>query len=232
MRLRKHYIQHGETLQSISQIYFNTPEHWIELIEHNNLKYPYIVETSEEKKERPEDLVTYGDYLVIPVQGDLNNLQAQEINTRDRENILDLSLGRDFNITNDEDTLRGTSDEILFFKDNGQRDLSTVTGIENLKQQLQARLLTRRGSLLLHPNYGSDLDELFELNTPEQGMKIQNEIERTLLSDSRVNEVTIDNWYIKGNTFEGRFEINIISVDQALTFVLGADESGTFARFE
>lgn len=63
-------------------------------------------------------------------------------------------------------------------------------------------------------------------------MKIQKEIERTLLSDSRVNEVTIDNWYIKGNTFEGRFEINIISVDQALTFVLGADESGTFARFE
>lgn len=232
MRLRKHYVQYGETLQSISQSYFDTPEHWIDLIEHNNLKYPYIVETSEEKRERPEELVTYGDYIIIPIQGDLKDIQAQEINKRDRDKIVELSLGRDLNITNDDDKISGTSDEILFLKDNGQQDLDTVRGIENLKQQLQARMLTRRGSLLLHPSYGSDLHKLFELNTPEQGMKIQNEITRTLLSDSRVREVNLNNWTIDGNEFNGSFSIDIISVEQSLNFVLGADETGVFAIFE
>ena len=232
MRLRKHYIQYGETLQSISQSYFDTPEHWLDLIEHNNLKYPYIVDTDEEKQKRPEELVTYGDYIIIPIQDDLKNLQAQEINKRDRDKIVELSLGRDLNITNDDMKISGTSDEILFLKDNGHRDLDTVRGIENLKQQLQTRMLTRRGSLLLHPNYGSDLHKLFELNTPEQGMKIQNEINRTLLEDSRVTEVNLNNWIIDGNLFRGEFSVSIISVDQSLNFVLGADDSGVFAIFE
>ena len=234
MRLKKHYVTQGETMQSIAQSYYGNTDAWLDLIEHNGLKFPYIVETQEEKLERPEEVVTYGDYLIIPIEQDLSNIQAQEINKRDREYLVDLSLGRDFNVTSKEDTIKnyGTNDEILSFTNSRSHDLDTVTGVDNIKQQLQMRLLTRKGSLMLHPEYGSNLHTLFERNVPEQALKIENDIHKTLLSDSRVETVTTKNWEMYGSQFNGTFEIKLRSIEDSISIVLGADESGIFALFQ
>ncbi|XWX30595.1 baseplate protein [Staphylococcus phage PG-2021_16] len=234
MRFKKHVVQHEETMQAIAQRYYGDVSYWIDLVEHNNLKYPYIVETDEEKMQDPERLASTGDTIIIPIESDLTDVSAKEINSRDKDVLVELALGRDLNITADEKYFNehGTSDNILAFSTNGNGDLDTVKGIDNMKQQLQARLLTPRGSLMLHPNYGSDLHNLFGLNIPEQATLIEMEVLRTLTADNRVKSANLVDWKIQGNVYSGQFSVEIKSVEESINFVLGQDEEGIFALFE
>lgn len=233
MRFRKHVIQYGDTMQSIAQYYYNNVGAWIELIEHNNLKYPYIVDDESVKNKDPERLVTIGDTIIIPTEENLSDVVLQDISSKDRDALLELSFGRDLNITRDEGYFneRGTSDEILGFTGTSG-DLDTVTGIGNIKQQLQTRLLTPRGSLMLHPDYGSDLHELFGKNIPEQAVLIEMEVCRTLLSDGRVQSANNVDWNIEGNEYSGTYSVELKSVEESIRLVLEADETGVFALFE
>ncbi|BDA82306.1 baseplate wedge subunit [Staphylococcus phage vB_SsapH-Golestan-105-M] len=234
MRFKKHVVQHEETMQAIAQRYYGDVSYWIDLVEHNNLKYPYIVETDEEKMQDPERLASTGDTIIIPIESDLTDVSAKEINSRDKDVLVELALGRDLNITADEKYFNehGTSDNILAFSTNGSGDLDTVKGIDNMKQQLQARLLTPKGSLMLHPNYGSDLHNLFGLNIPEQATLIEMEVLRTLTADNRVKSANLVDWKIQGNVYSGQFSVEIKSVEESINFVLGQDEEGIFALFE
>ncbi len=234
MRFKKHVVQHEETMQAIAQRYYGDVSYWIDLVEHNNLKYPYIVETNEEKMQDPERLASIGDTIIIPIESDLTDVSAKEINSRDKDVLVELALGRDLNITADEKYFNehGTSDNILAFSTNGNGDLDTVKGIDNMKQQLQARLLTPKGSLMLHPNYGSDLHNLFGLNIPEQATLIEMEVLRTLTADNRVKSANLVDWKIQGNVYSGQFSVEIKSVEESINFVLGQDEEGIFALFE
>lgn len=233
MRLKKHVIQYGDTMQSIAQYYYNDVGAWIDLIEHNNLKYPYIVDDELVKNKDPQRLVTIGDTIIIPTEETLSDVVLQDISSKDRDALLELSFGRDLNITRDESYFNeyGTSDEILGFSGT-TGDLDTVTGIANIKQQLQTRLLTPRGSLMLHPNYGSDLHELFGKNIPEQAVLIDMEVCRTLLSDGRVQSANNVDWKIEGNEYSGTYSVELKSVEESIRLVLEADESGVFALFE
>lgn len=234
MRFKKHVVQHEETMQAIAQRYYGDVSYWIDLVEHNNLKYPYLVETDEEKMQDPERLASTGDTIIIPIESDLTDVSAKEINSRDKDVLVELALGRDLNITADEKYFNehGTSDNILAFSTNGNGDLDTVKGIDNMKQQLQARLLTPKGSLMLHPNYGSDLHNLFGLNIPEQATLIEMEVLRTLTADNRVKSANLVDWKIQGNVYSGQFSVEIKSVEESINFVLGQDEEGIFALFE
>ena len=234
MRFKKHVVQYEETMQAIAQRYYGDVSYWIDLVEHNNLKYPYLVETDEEKMQDPERLASTGDTIIIPIESDLTDVSAKEINSRDKDVLVELALGRDLNITADEKYFNehGTSDNILAFSTDGTGDLDTVKGIDNMKQQLQARLLTPRGSLMLHPNYGSDLHNLFGLNIPEQATLIEMEVLRTLTSDNRVKSANLIDWKIQGNVYSGQFSVEIKSVEESINFVLGQDEEGIFALFE
>lgn len=234
MRFKKHVVQYEETMQAIAQRYYGDVSYWIDLVEHNNLKYPYLVETDEEKMQDPERLASTGDTIIIPIESDLTDVSAKEINSRDKDVLVELALGRDLNITADEKYFNehGTSDNILAFSTNGNGDLDTVKGIDNMKQQLQARLLTPRGSLMLHPNYGSDLHNLFGLNIPEQATLIEMEVLRTLTSDNRVKSANLVDWKIQGDVYSGQFSVEIKSVEESINFVLGQDEEGIFALFE
>lgn len=234
MRFKKHVVQYEETMQAIAQRYYVDVSYWIDLVEHNNLKYPYLVETDEEKMQDPERLASTGDTIIIPIESDLTDVSAKEINSRDKDVLVELALGRDLNITADEKYFNehGTSDNILAFSTNGNGDLDTVKGIDNMKQQLQARLLTPRGSLMLHPNYGSDLHNLFGLNIPEQATLIEMEVLRTLTADNRVKSANLVDWKIQGDVYSGQFSVEIKSVEESINFVLGQDEEGIFALFE
>lgn len=234
MRFKKHEVRYNDTMQAISQRYYGSPEYWIDLIEHNNLKYPYIVDDHMLKKDNPEHLVTTGDYIIIPEYSYLTNATLKEINKKDRDILVDMALGSDLNVTSNEDYFNkhGTSDEILNFTEDNKGDLSTVVGVDNIKQQLQTRLLTPKGSLILHPDYGSNIHELFDKNIPETAVLIELEIIRTLLSDSRVKNVNTIDWTLKGKYFWGKFSVEIESVEESIIFVLQSDETGIFARFE
>lgn len=220
-------------MQSIAQRYYSDVSAWTELIEHNNLKYPYIVDNEDLKLKDPAGLVMVGDTIIIPNEESLSDVVLQDISSRDRDALLELSFGRDLNITDNEESFNehGTSDEILGFSGRSG-DLDTVTGVSNVKQQLQTRLLTPVGSLMLHPDYGSNLHNLFGYNIPEQAVLIDLEVCRTLLKDSRVQSANNTDWKIEGNVYSGTYDVELRSVEESIRLVLEADETGILALFE
>lgn len=234
MRYKKHEVRYNDTMQSISQRYYSTPEYWIDLVEHNNLKYPYIVDEAEDKLKDPEHLVTTGDEIVIPQESYLSDYSIKEINKNDKDRLVDMALGSDLNITSDSKYFNkyGTSDEIMAFSENVHGDLDAVRGVENMKQQLINKLMTPKGSLLLHPEYGSNIHELFQKSIPETGLLIELEITRTLLTDSRVKSVQTISWRIEENKFYGEFDVELTSIEESVKLVLEEDSSGVFALFD
>lgn len=75
---------------------------------------------------------------------------------------------------------------------NRQRDLATVTGVDNLTQAILNRLHTRQGELtnLGHPNYGSRLYQLVgELNNNRTRILAELYIRESLAQESRIEEV-------------------------------------------
>ncbi|WBF82174.1 baseplate wedge subunit [Mammaliicoccus virus vB_MscM-PMS2] len=235
MRFKKHIVQQGDTLQTIAQRYYNDVSAWIDLIEFNRLEYPYIVDSPELKKDNLEHLVTYGDTIIIPQESELTDYNLGRITNKDKELMLELSFGRDLDVItgSNEYLTSGTYDDILgLTQDNQHKDLSTLGGIDNMKQVLTMRLLTAKGSHLLHPEYGSDLHLLFGYAVPEQATLVELEVIRCLLRDTRVQAVSIVDYEIKGNTYNGKFDVQLQGEDDLLTFVLNADSEGIVARFE
>ena len=66
----KHYvIKQGDTLQTIAQKLYSDIGEWRMLVNLNHLHYPYIVSTPQRKMNDPEHLLTYGDKLLLPNDG-------------------------------------------------------------------------------------------------------------------------------------------------------------------
>jgi len=75
----------------------------------------------------------------------------------------------------------------------GLDDLDTVSGLDNLVQALQLRLLVDRGELsgLGHPRYGSRVRELIGEPLDQANLELlRRYVQKTLLDDPRVEEVT------------------------------------------
>ena len=74
----------------------------------------------------------------------------------------------------------------------GMGDIKTVSGLDNIKQALLNKMECYAGTLLENTNYGTILDQVIgSPGIPEKINQINTEINRTLLSDERVD--TVDN---------------------------------------
>lgn len=91
-------------------------------------------------------------------------------------------------------------DKFGLFTTSGNNELVLAAGTENLAQAITRRLITKKGSLMHHPEYGSELWNYIGLsldyNLPEL-LKI--ETSRTILSDSRVQSVDDVNVNLQGS---------------------------------
>lgn len=126
---------------------------------------------------------TTGQSVLIPTQG------ASEV-TMNRDAYL-LTLGG-------EDLALGADGDLL---DDEYGDLETAVGIENVKQSVNHRLMTRRGSLTQHPDYGSRLHELIgRAQAPYIQNMIELDIHETLLQDDRISEVAVNTVVIQGTS--------------------------------
>lgn len=228
VRYRKHTVVYGDTIQSIAQKETGSVNNWMEIADYNGLQYPYIVETIAHKKRNLEHLVTYGDLLIIPIEDPLVNIDPQTLSTQDKRLIVELALGKDLSMVALEENYltNGTTDEILELTHNGRGDLARVIGVENVRQATIAKLLTARGSLLLHPEYGSDLHTMFTKATVEQAKLIELEVCRTVLTDTRVTDVQPMGSTIDGSTYKGEFEAEIQALETSFNFVVEGDGSG------
>lgn len=215
-RYRKHYISYGDTIQSIAHVTTGSVAGWRDIVRHNNLKYPYIVDSVEEKLESPEHLVTYGDHLIIPVESSLEDVNPYALNLGDQDTIYDMTLGIDLNILEEDFAL--TADN--------QGDLQVSRGVNNLKQALIMQLMTPRGTLLLHPQYGSNIHNLFGKATAQNAIVIENEILATLKQDSRVGSVQAVNSTISRDTYIGEFIVEIPTLGESFQLLVENDTFG------
>lgn len=233
-RYKKYTITYDDTIQSIAQSETGTVSMWQEIVKYNKLEYPYIVLTPEEKIKNPEHWVTIGDTIIIPIEADLLDRDVNTFSNRDKNLILSLALGRDLSMTSDEDyyRTRGSHDEILALSAGDKGDIKTVEGIDNLKQAILSRLLTPRGSLLLHPNYGSTIHELIgKKNTIDNMVILENEIVKTIKKDSRVEDVRAESSYIDEDRYHGEFTVYLHSLEEYFSFVVEGDNKGQIALF-
>lgn len=229
VRYKTHIIKQGETVQSISQMETGDVSNWQAIVTQNDLRYPYIVPTIDKKMTDVEHLVTLGDTLVIPyVRNILDDVDPSSLSKRDQELILSVALGRDLFTLSDTTNIDtyGTSDELVGLSSLTNGDIATVYGVENVKQSAIMRLSTARGSLLLHPEYGSDLYKLFGKATYEQMQLIAIEVVRTILSDSRITSCSLQSHYIEGNKYHGEYTAVIQDLDASFKIFIEGDSSG------
>ncbi|AYJ75180.1 putative baseplate assembly protein 1 [Bacillus phage BSP36] len=219
-------------MQSIAQQEVGDMSQWVNIAKFNNLRYPYIVDTVEEKMENPDHLVTIGDTLLINITDDAQSILIEELKRTpdyNQEELYALALGKDLNILPYPKGLGdpGWDSQVLEMKGTNRGQIATVRGIENLKQSLFIRLITPKGSYIGHPEYGSNIHQYLGMkNTEETAALIDLEIERTLRTDSRVTGVTLKEHTITGNSYTVAFSVSSMTMDQVFEFVVSAQNDG------
>jgi len=228
-RYKRHIISYQDTVQSISQRHTGTVGNWKKIVDYNNLKYPYIVDDPQEKLKRPKDILTIGEEIIIPIEQDLLDVDSDNLRKRDKDLILGLALGRDLNMLGEGTYPYSTNKngEVFELSANSKGDLKLAQGVDNLKQSIIARLLTYRGSHLLHPDYGSNIHNLIGMKAmPESLQMIDDEIESTIKKDGRVARVSKEHSTIDGEVYQGEFTITLHSFDEYFGLVIEGDETG------
>ncbi|WP_311080968.1 GPW/gp25 family protein [Paenibacillus polymyxa] len=109
--------------------------------------------------------------------------------------------------------------------DDGAGDWEVVAGIDNIKQAVSHRLVTRRGSLTQHPTYGSRLHEFIGLaQAPYIRQLVELDIHETLNYEDRIDSVTVDNVVIQQATYYVYLTINVAGKQESIG--LQVDQSG------
>lgn len=226
----EHIVRDGDTMQAIAQEKLGDMSLWTELVSFNDLRYPYIVDTLEEKMENPDHLVTIGDTILMRVDDDVQSTLIQELKRSSeysQAELYALALGKDLDIL---PLPKGMTDpgqdaEILELKGDNKGGIATVRGVDNLKQSLFVRLITPQGSYIGHPLYGSRIHlYLGKKNTEENASLIDIEIERAIRTDTRVTTCKLVNRRIIGNTYAAEFKVSSITLEDAFDFVVSADQ--------
>lgn len=228
MRYRVYIIKQGDTLQSIAQEVSGNMSNWVDIAKYNNLKYPYIVATPEEKTINGTTYC-YGDELIIPYESSLSELETLVLENSDKDDITRLALGVDLNLTADVGELqaRGTTDEVLSLSSDKGGRISVVKGYNNLKQAILLRLNTPKGTMPLHPEYGSTFGYMLgKKNTYANAVIIKTEIERTIRMDKRVSEVTVDVAQINQESLDIKIVVVPMGFDEQIVLVTRMDDSG------
>lgn len=176
----KYTILQGDSVHRIAQNVLGNSEYWLDIVEANKLDYPFITDNKDEI-EVGKNVKTTGDEIDIPVKvsdGIIRYMDAE-----------DEIFGTDILLVDKE--YDGTYNRPGGFIADGHGDIGTVTGEQCLLQDLIHHLLTPKGSLVLHPKYGSDfLEFVGKKNVPDNINRAVIELEKTFLTDSRVTGVS------------------------------------------
>jgi len=179
MKLVEYMICQGDTLHSISSSFVGTVELTNTIAIVNDLDYPFIDTDMDTEYPPDHKIARLGDTILIPLE-----ITGSDVIDDITEND---SYGIDLLLTTNKVELSMV--HIGEFQES-QGDLKVTQGRDTLTQDLTHRLMTERGTLLLHPDYGSDLLKMIGEKTYigwEQ--KVVVEIVKTMLSDPRVENV-------------------------------------------
>jgi len=144
----------------------------MEIITLNNLKYPYIVEKGQTAASGVKQV---GDTIILP-SNDGSNDPNTVISTQEQHDIL--IFGSDLAL------IDGDLESDLY------GDLAVASGIDCLKQDFMNQLLTQKGTMLYHPDYGTNFTAV--VGNKKDGNWTQKaiiEITRLANSDDRLKGV-------------------------------------------
>lgn len=181
-------MKNGDSIQKIAYDY--GIEDWRELIYFNNLEYPYIDSTKYNSGDVVGRVACVGNTIYIPSYNYEVSPRATNSRISD-EDMMNQAYGCDLDIytaidDNGKAKNLDTTGQLL----NADHDLRLVKGIENLKQQINIKLSTRKGTLMLHPDWGCDvLDMCGTKGTKENLIDMMLMIKEALLEDFRIVEV-------------------------------------------
>lgn len=223
MRYSKYTINDGDTLQSIAQNVLNDADKWYDIAEYNKLKYPYISDRT------TRGVLSPGDTLVIPIANNPDyNPTLDTLSYSQKKDLESYVLGRDLSLIGDTSAIetRGSTDELVSLSSDGNR-VAKVTGYDNLVQALLLRLNTPLGSLILHPDYGSNFYTLLgENNTVSTTNKLIVGIEQTLRKDARVANVKVELSSVDSEVVKVAVTITPVGLDRDISIFLGATNNG------
>lgn len=226
MKYNKTYtIKADETLQSIAFKLLGDTSYWRTLVSLNNLQYPYIVATNKERLQNPEHLKTIGDTLILPTTNTIETAVEGNLGSYDKQNIYDMVMGEDLAIKFDTDRDLDEAVGEVYATNSG--DIATVNGLANLKQSLIMRLLTRKGTLLNHADYGSRLSYYLGQSIDDKTLQlITTEVLRTITTDTRVAKASIPVAKIETDGVFIQAEIEPINFDTALNLFIYRANTG------
>lgn len=174
----------GDTIQRIAARELDDAGRWPELIWLNDLSPPYIVATQAEATAQPGTLY-YGQSLQVPAPRSAASAVV------DPESV----YGRDIELR------RG-----MLKVANG--DIGLLSGLPNLRQAIEHRLVTEPGELLYHPTYGCFVRaSLGEKNTQTASLRARWFIDRALRDEPRLQSVSHMEVLVDGDAINLNVEV-------------------------
>lgn len=168
----------GDTLQSIAYRELGDASRWADLANINNLLPPYL--TDDAALAGPRVILT-GDVLVVPALSQV----AENAESTDPDDLYQLDLGL---VAGDLSADAGG-------------DLAIFNGHANLRQALVHRVITERGELIFHPEYGCLVRSLIGVvNGPTAAVLAAKYVQATLADDPRVRQVISCTATVSGDT--------------------------------
>jgi phage baseplate assembly protein W len=203
MATQRYTIQTGDTLHQIARRLMGHADQWIVLAEFNKLDWPYVDTTG--ATYAGKKVLVVGDTLLVP--SGLAGGELQRAEQADPNEIYMVLLGVDMALSKTGDLEANTS----------TKDWKTKDGIANLQQALRHRLLTRKGELAYHPNYGSNIEAHIGHPLDETRVSlVRLEVIETLLSDPRLRSVPIVDVVHDGDQLSINAQCEVIGVDDVV----------------
>lgn len=182
------------TLETIAVQYLQDPNRWIDIVNLNGLKAPYISENPIFSGNGYVKKV--GDTLLIPGTGAPSNQKTISQNLYNQNaSELEKSMGVDLRLSDTFDLVMDTSNDFLL-----------SAGGSNLKQGLRIKLTLQKGDLMYHPQIGVGI--IVGEKTPASPNTILGEIEDVILSDVRVQKINELQLAIVSNAISIKLRVN------------------------
>ena len=222
---RTHVISADETIQDIATQQLQDISRWTEIVELNDLVYPYIV-SAKDKLKNPEHLMAIGDIIKLPSINSIRDLSVDTMEPDGKKIAYDTSLGMDLGLIIENST--GLDDNIAYLTEEEDRsDIKTVKGLYNLKQSITMRIFTRIGTLPYHPNYGSHIyDYIGKPLNPDTVALLKIELARATKTDGRVKKASVSEFYADGNSFFAVLEITPLGETESFEMFVEKAQNG------
>lgn len=172
---------------------------WVEIVELNDLNYPYITQDLTATR---SNLKKPGDTLLVPQQvrfGLSEAPQARDIPSTDGLSEVEKSFGTDLKLTENMD---------LDLANNG--DLAVISGTENMAQAIILKIGYERGELRNHPELGVGVMVGQKFVSIEQ---VRDNLIATLSQDQRIDGVTDVSLLRENSALFMKFNVNLKNVD-------------------